>query len=306
MNIYARYFDQDVLVYSLEELIEFLSSIPDIDVTEDLVNDIRSYLDGDMPYPKRYKVRPRVYFILIKTNAATMEDFKANKQRQAPAPEAESEPMSKKEMKTSALQEERYGWYRGQINFKRVIQIPGTGKFQYLDTAFSALVLAQSGMECYTKIVEHLKNRQDVDLRSQFPSARGVNFDFAFIGTEEEIAAAEIEGLDEVEEVEEIVEETAAPVEESAFDGDDQEALDHARRAEEVESGDYAADEEPALVGVDDEDADAQEEVLSEEGDRDFQDGEDVPAPVATEDFDPEADYAGRSLFDDVEEETTR
>ena len=298
MNIYARYFDQDVLVYSLEELIEFLSGIPDIDVTEDLVNDIRGYLDGDMPYPKRYKVRPRVYFILIKTNAATMEDFKANKQRQASVPEAETEPMSKKEMKTSALQEERYGWYRGQINFKRVIQIPGTGKFQYLDTVFSALVLAQSGMECYNKIVEHLKNRQDVDLRSQFPSARGVNFDFAFVGTEEEIAAAEIEELEDVEESEV---ETATSVEESAFDGDDQEALDYARRAEDVEDGDYVVDEEPSLVGVDDVDVDAQEEVQPEEGCDDFQDAD--VEEVSTGEFDPEEDFNNRSLFDDVEAE---
>ena len=33
MNIYARYFDQDALLYSIDELIDFLSSIPDINVT---------------------------------------------------------------------------------------------------------------------------------------------------------------------------------------------------------------------------------------------------------------------------------
>ena len=83
MNIYARYFDQDILVYSLDELIDFLSNIPDIQVTQELVDDIRNYIEGDMPYPKRYKIRPRVYFILIKTTAESLEAFKANKKQTA-------------------------------------------------------------------------------------------------------------------------------------------------------------------------------------------------------------------------------
>ena len=29
--------------------------------------DIRAYANGDVYYPKRYKVRPRIYFIMIKT-----------------------------------------------------------------------------------------------------------------------------------------------------------------------------------------------------------------------------------------------
>ena len=79
MNIYARYFNQEVLVYSLDELIDFLVSIPEIDVTDEMVSDIANYVNGDMPYPKRYKIRPRVYFILIKTTAQSMEEFKMNK-----------------------------------------------------------------------------------------------------------------------------------------------------------------------------------------------------------------------------------
>ena len=31
-------------------------------------------------------------------------------------------------------------------------------------------------------MIEHLKNRQDVDPRSQFPSAKGTNFTFEFVG----------------------------------------------------------------------------------------------------------------------------
>ncbi len=45
----------------------------------ELEADIRDYAASDVCYPKRYKVRPRVYFIVIKTAAATMQDFKDKK-----------------------------------------------------------------------------------------------------------------------------------------------------------------------------------------------------------------------------------
>lgn len=182
-NLYVRYFDRDMLALSVEEVIDFLSSIPDIRITSELVSEVRAYAESDIPYPKRYKVRPRVYFILIKTNAMTMAEFKANRRAGAPAA-AENETPTKKEIKTTQLAIENPGWYRGTITFKRVIQIPGTMKFQYQDTRFSAYVKAMSGQDCYNRIVHHLKNRQDVDLRSQFPSARGINFSFNYMGAE--------------------------------------------------------------------------------------------------------------------------
>lgn len=186
-NLYVRYFDRDILAQSVEEALDFLSSIPDIHVTPELVNEVRAYAESDLPYPKRYKVRPRVYFILIKTKAHTMAEFKANRRAVAAAP-AENGTPNKKELKASQLATVTPGWYKGTITFKRVIQIPGTLKFQYQDTRFSAYVKAMSGQDCYNRIVNHLKNRQDVDLRSQFPSARGMNYSFSFIG--EELPAA--------------------------------------------------------------------------------------------------------------------
>ena len=95
---------------------------------------------------------------------------------------SEGDETPQKEIKINRLQNEVLGWYKGEINFKRVIQIPGTGKFQYQDTVFSAYVKATSGIDCYTRIVNHLKGRGDIDLRSQFPSAKGGNFKFEFIG----------------------------------------------------------------------------------------------------------------------------
>ena len=78
------------------------------------------------------------------------------------------------------LNEPHYGWYEGAIMFKRVQQVPGTGKFQYRDTNFVARVKAASGIDCYNRIVAHLSER--VDRRSQFPSAKGKNFKFTFLG----------------------------------------------------------------------------------------------------------------------------
>lgn len=189
MNIYARYFNQDTLVHSFDELIDFLSSIQEIPINQRLIDDVKNYVESDMPYPKRYKIRPRVYFILIKTIAETMEEFKANRKENTDESEPQNKPiapvdamMNRKELKAAQLAEMREGWYLCTITFKRVIQIASTSKFRYQDTTFSAYVYAQSGMECYDHIVTHLKNRPEIDLRSQFPSACGVNYTFEFVG----------------------------------------------------------------------------------------------------------------------------
>ena len=83
MNLYLRYFNNEALVYNVEEALDFLASIPDIQLTPELEDDIRLYAESDVYYPKRYKVRPRVYFIIIKTEAQTMLDFKTKEGYQA-------------------------------------------------------------------------------------------------------------------------------------------------------------------------------------------------------------------------------
>lgn len=177
MNLYLRYFDKETLVYSVEEAIDFLASISEIGMNPDLEADIRDYYHSDVFYPKRYKVRPRVYFIIIKTEANTMQDFKEKKAVHAAAATPSGKQASPVLMR---LNEERAGWYEGLIDFKRVLLVPGTGKFQYRDTQFVARVKAKSGMDCYNRIVDHLRER--VDERSQFPSAKGKNFKFRYLG----------------------------------------------------------------------------------------------------------------------------
>ncbi len=181
MNLYLRYFDRETLVYSVDEAIDFLSGIDEIGMNPVLESDIRDYVASDVYYPKRYKIRPRVYFIIIKTEAATMQDFKDKKALRSGNNDSDALP---KDRATSPvvlkLNEEREGWYEGSIDFKRVLMVPGTGKFQYRDTHFVAQVKAASGLDCYNRIVDHL--RQRVDDRSQFPSAKGKNFHFRYLG----------------------------------------------------------------------------------------------------------------------------
>jgi len=175
MNLYLRYFDREILVDNVDDAIAFLSDIPEIGMNPVLEQDIRNYVASDVFYPKRYKTRPRVYFIIIKTEATSMEDFKEKKAVHA----VESQSKAVSPMLTR-LNEELEGWYEGTLDFKRVQLVPGTGKFQYRDTHFVARCKAMSGQDCYNRIVDHLSQR--VDSRSQFPSAKGKNFKFQYLG----------------------------------------------------------------------------------------------------------------------------
>ena len=181
MNLYLRYFDRETLVYNVDEALAFLSSIPDIGMNTELAADIREYAESDVLYPKRYKVRPRVYFIIIKTSAETMIDFKQKKALR-PVILTVAGP-ERRDLASSAmtrLTEEHPGWYECSLDFKRVVMVPATGKHEYRDTHFVARCKAVSGQDGYNRIVNHLRER--VDSRSQFPSAKGKNFHFKYLG----------------------------------------------------------------------------------------------------------------------------
>ena len=182
MNLYLRYFDNEILVHNVDDAIDFLRSIPEIGMNANIENDIRDYVASDVFYPKRYKVRQRVYFIIIKTTAATMLDFKQKKALHT-MPQQNTPVMDKRDLTTNVitrLNEERPGWYEGALDFKRVVMIPATGKHEYRDTHFVVQCKAMSGIDCYNRIVDHLRGR--VDTRSQFPAAKGKNFHFKYRG----------------------------------------------------------------------------------------------------------------------------
>ena len=109
MNFYLRYFDQEILVNTVDDAIAFLADIDEIGMNPMLENDIRSYCASDVKYPKRYKIRPRVYFIIIKTDAATMQDFK-EKRAVFPALDRVEKPATPALVR---LNEEQFGWYEG-------------------------------------------------------------------------------------------------------------------------------------------------------------------------------------------------
>lgn len=176
MNLYIRFFDNEALVHNADEALDFLASIPEIPLDKNMENDIRNYISSNVTFPKRCKVRPHVYFIIIKTEAATMQDFKDKKALRSNADGGRKEANPA----IVALNEEREGWYEGTLDFKRVILIPATGKHEYRDTHFVARCKAVSGLDCYNRIVDYLQGR--VDRRSQFPAAKGKNFQFKYLG----------------------------------------------------------------------------------------------------------------------------
>ena len=170
------------MAHNVDEALVFLRSIPEIGMNSNIESDIRDYVASDVFYPKRYKVRQRVYFIIIKTTAATMLDFKQKKALHS-SPQQNMLGGDKRELPSTVmmrLNEERPGWYEGSLDFKRVVMIPSTGKHEYRDTHFVVQCKAMSGMDCYNRIVDHLRGR--VDNRSQFPSAKGKNFHFKYLG----------------------------------------------------------------------------------------------------------------------------
>ncbi|MBQ7462253.1 MAG: hypothetical protein IJS63_08375 [Bacteroidaceae bacterium] len=176
MNLYIRYFDDETLVYSVEEALAFLSSLEDVEVTEEMTSELEKFMQSSALYPKHIKVRARSFFIAIKTTAKTMEEFKAKG-----ASLGKEEKAAQKEA-IASYSKEQPGWYEAKISFKRVILMPETQKSQYFDTPFVCKVWANSAQECYDKVIEHLRGRQDIDPRSQFPSIKSQNFEFSFLG----------------------------------------------------------------------------------------------------------------------------
>ena len=63
-----------------------------------------------------------------------------------------------------------------------MVFVPETGKYDYVDTSFSALTKAWSPMDCYNRLIDYARSRADIDERSQFPSPRGKNFKYEYIG----------------------------------------------------------------------------------------------------------------------------
>lgn len=176
MNLYIRYFDDETLVHNTEEALHFLSSLDDVEVTEEMTSELEKFMASSALYPKHIKVRARSFFIAIKTTAKTMEEFKAKG-----ADQGKMEKAAQKEALAN-YSKAQPGWYEARITFKRVILNPETQKSQYFDTPFVCKVWANTPQECYDKVIDHLRGRQDIDPRCQYPSIKSQNFEFTFLG----------------------------------------------------------------------------------------------------------------------------
>ena len=186
MNLYVRYFDHEYLAKSVDDALEFLSSIPEIKLESNAASRITTFLNSSNLYPFRLKVSYSNYVLFLKTEAENLEQFKEEEAlRKEQMIDRVSTMAERKKSIIDALNEENIGWWEAGLTFKRVLIIPETGKCKYVDTPFRARLKAVSAIDAYNRIVDHLKSRPEVDPRSQFPSAKSEKFEYQFIGEDE-------------------------------------------------------------------------------------------------------------------------
>lgn len=181
MNLYIRFFDEETLVHSVAEGLEYLSSLDDVELNDEIVAELEKFMSSSAMYPKHIKVNGRSFFIAIKTTANTMEEFKAKGAGGTVGSQIKMEKAAQKEA-LAQYGKSQPGWYAAKIVFKRVVLLPETQKSHYVDTPFICKVKAESAQDCYDKVISHLRNRQDIDPRSQFPSIKSANFEFEYLG----------------------------------------------------------------------------------------------------------------------------
>lgn len=182
MNLYVRYFSHETVARSVDEALDFLASIPEIKIENNTRSRINTFLRSSNLYPFRLKVTFSNYVLFLKTEAETLEAFKEEEaMRRAQKNDPAAAISERKKTILDALNAERRGWWLTSIKFKRVITMPHTGKCQYVDTTFTVKQIASSPMDAYNRLVDHLKNRDDVDPRSQIPSAKSSNYEYKFL-----------------------------------------------------------------------------------------------------------------------------
>ncbi|MBR5466548.1 MAG: hypothetical protein IKU79_03985 [Bacteroidaceae bacterium] len=179
MNYYVRYFDSEEVLSSPEALVEYVASIPQIIMTEELADAILKFCEDKTSFPRHFRLPNKNTFIVIKTNAETLEEFKtrgANGGSLTPQQPSDSDNLENKEVKVSPADEIKPGLYDVTMIFRRAIVNPETRKCSFVEETFRVEMLAQSQRQCFDVVIEHLKSHPDIDSRSQYPSIRSTNF----------------------------------------------------------------------------------------------------------------------------------
>ena len=185
MNLYVRYFDHEHLAKSVDEALDFLRTIEEIKIESNAASRITTFLNSSNLYPFRLKVSYSNYVLFLKTEAETLEQFKEEEvlRKEQKADRAATMAERKKNI-LDALNEQKIGWWEVLFTFKRVMIIPETGKCKYIDTPFRVRLKANSAMDAYNQVIDHLLNRPEIDPRSQFPSAKSEKFQYTYLGEE--------------------------------------------------------------------------------------------------------------------------
>jgi len=161
----------------------FLRSISEIKVDGNTANRINDFLTSSNTYPFRLKVSYSNYVLFLKTDAESIDEFHQLEQENK-AVRSDGRNMSnadKKRLQMEILTASNPGWYEGSIVFKRVLVDKVTNKCRYIDTPFVVRCKADSPMDCYNRIIDHLKSRADLDSRCQYPSVRSTSFTYKFL-----------------------------------------------------------------------------------------------------------------------------
>lgn len=182
MNLYLRYFDDEVVVSSAEEGYRFLCAATNEELDIKHLDNLTSYMESTANFTKRFKIRPRVYYVGIKTDAADISEFKQRGQILAEERAIKAANGEQTVSRMSRFAEEQPGWYEGKLLFKRVVFNIDTSRNEYIDTEFSAIVKAHSIEDLYGRLCDYLHTRPDIDPRSQLPSIKGHNFQYEYIG----------------------------------------------------------------------------------------------------------------------------
>lgn len=176
MKYYVRYFDDETMVDNLKEAMDFLGSLPGVEMDDNCVEQLTSYFTTDQKGSKKIFMPNHRSFLIIKTTVNTMEEFKANSQKNAEA--GEEKPVTG----PKSLDVEQHGWYECKLSFQRIVTNPETKKCFYYNDVLEAKVQANCAREAHEQMVKYLRENPDVDERSQMPAAASKNFVWKFIG----------------------------------------------------------------------------------------------------------------------------
>lgn len=169
MNYYARYFDSEGVFPTPEALVDFIANIPQILMNDELADAILSFCADKTSHPRHFRLPNKNTFIVIKTNATSLDEFKTRGANGGTVP---SEPKEPSAPKPSLADEIKPGKYEVKMVFRRAIVNPETRKCSFVEETFEVEMLAQSQRQCFEVVLEHLKNHPDIDPRSQYPSIR--------------------------------------------------------------------------------------------------------------------------------------